>query len=59
MYFYIAGALDNNEEVPPKLNELHNSICNIIVEYTMFLEMFTAFLKNVKEVRYCHLTKIF
>lgn len=44
------GTLETNEQVPPKLNELYNDICTIIVEYTVFLEMFTAFLNNVKEV---------
>lgn len=51
LYFRIySGTLETNEEVPPKLNELYNDVCTIIVEYTVFLEMFTAFLNNVKEV---------
>ena len=37
-------------EVPPKLQELHDSVCNIIVEYTIFLEVLASFLKSIKEV---------
>lgn len=47
----VLGNLESEEEVPPKLNELYNDICTIIVEYTVFLEMFTMFLSNVKEVK--------
>ena len=47
-----AGALDNDVEVPPKLQELHDSVCNIIIEYTVFLEVLASFLKNVREVRF-------
>lgn len=52
LMYSFAGALDNNVEVPPKLQELHDSVCNIIVEYTIFLEVLASFLKRIKEVRF-------
>lgn len=53
LYFDITGTLENNEEVPPKLQELHDNVCSIILEYTVFLDIFVSFLKNVKRVNFC------
>lgn len=56
--FLTTGNLENNEEVPPKLNELHDSICSIIVEYSILVDMFASFLKNVKQVSHIHTVPI-